>query len=702
MRRRRVLYDATSRAAATAAESLRGEFDVAGLSVAADPTADGPVVILVGRDATDPRWTDAPLRVVALVDRDDTGPWPAHWYSVLPEGASAAMLARAIDNAFADLERATEMGRLDREMARLDRELSELNAIGIRLSAERNPRDLIETILTKAREITHSDAGSLYLVEEEDGTRDLRFVLAQNDSVDIPFRAARLPLTSESVAGHVALTGAILNLEDAYRPPAGAPFHINRSFDEETGYRTRSMLVVPMRTPEGETIGALQLINCKPDFAARLVRGDAIEGTVQRFTARHEQLAGSLASQAAVAIQNRRLYENIRELFEGFVKASVTAIESRDPTTSGHSARVANLTVGLAAAIDRASDGPHQLTHFSAEEMTELRYAALLHDFGKVGVREQVLVKAKKLLPAELDGIRQRVELIKRGLELRYAGKKIEHLVEKGRRRYATQAAAFDAELAAYVATLDQGIARIVAANEPAVLPRDFAAGIERLALDVFEDHLGTRESVITPEEAEILAIPRGSLTPAEFKEIQSHVIHAYEFLTRIPWTREFRRIPEIARSHHEKLDGTGYPPTSTTRSPPATAPTRRASRPPRRSTSSTTSGAPAISTARCSMCSSTRGSTSRPSRPPSAPQQETDAAPGDDGPERDERPEHFPTGAETLQMLSSPGQKKRARAATVKQCVCHCVRAHYRPPRALHRRERALPPNSLSSETAE
>ena len=245
-----------------------------------------------------------------------------------------------------------------------------------------------------------------------------------------------------------------------------------------------------------------------------------------------------------MAIQNRRLYENIRELFEGFVKASVTAIESRDPTTSGHSARVANLTVGLAAAIDRCATGPHRLTHFSAEEMTELRYAALLHDFGKVGVREQVLVKAKKLLPGELDRIRQRVELIKRGLELRYAGKKIEHLVEKGRRRYALQAAAFDAELAAYVAELDQSMARIVAANEPTVLPRDFAASIERLALDVFEDHRGNREAVITPEEAAILAIPRGSLTPAEFKEIQSHVIHTYEFLTRIPWTREFRRHP--------------------------------------------------------------------------------------------------------------------------------------------------------------
>ena len=217
MRGRRVLYDATSRAAATAAEHLRSEFDVAGLSVAADPTADGPVVVLVGRDAAEPRWGEAPLRVVALIDGDGAGPWPQHWYAVLPESASTAMLARAIDNAFADLDRAAET-------ARLERELSELNEIGIRLSAERNPRDLIETILTRAREITQSDAGSLYLVEEEpDGTRDLRFVLAQNDSVDIPFRAARLPLTSESVAGHVALTGAILNLEDAYRPPAGAP-----------------------------------------------------------------------------------------------------------------------------------------------------------------------------------------------------------------------------------------------------------------------------------------------------------------------------------------------------------------------------------------------------------------------------------------------------------------------------------------------
>src|SRR5207249_3950614 len=554
MRRRRVLYGATSRAAATAAESLRAEFDVAGLSVAADPTAEGPVVVLVGRDAAEPRWGEAaPLRVVALIDSDGAGPWPAHWYAVLPENASAAMLARAIDKAFADLDRAAETTRLDRE-------LSELNAIGIRLSAERNPRDLIETILTKAREITHSDAGSLYLVEEaSDGARDLRFVLAQNDSVDIPFRAARLPLTSESVAGHVALTGAILNLEDAYRPPGGAPFHINRSFDEETGYRTQSMLVVPMRTPEGETIGALQLINCKPDFSIRLRPSGAVEATVQRFTARHEQLAGSLASQAAVAIQNRRLYESIRELFEGFVKASVTAIESRDPTTSGHSFRVADLTVALAETADRCDTGPYGELKFREDEMMELRYASLLHDFGKVGVREQVLVKAKKLYPADLERIRHRVELLKRDLALRASRAKLDRALARGA-DYAAHAARLDADLAVALAELDRQLDLVGVANEPSVQAQAFTAEILKLAAQTWEDADGTPRTVLTQEEARVLAIPRGSLTDEERVAIQQHVVHTFQFLTQIPWTKELRRVPEIARSHHEKLDGSGYP----------------------------------------------------------------------------------------------------------------------------------------------
>jgi HD-GYP domain-containing protein (c-di-GMP phosphodiesterase class II) len=552
--RRRVLYDATSGAAAAAAELLRPDFDIVPLSPATELTAGDPAVVLIGADARDGLRANPSRRVLALVDAQATGPWPAHCFALLPAGAGEPMLARAVEGAFEDLERTAAM-------ARLERELSELNAIGVRLSAERNPRELVATILTKAREITQSDAGSLYLVEEDSaGTRRLRFALAQNDSVSIPYRASRLPLTSASVAGHVALTGETMNLEDAYAPPPGAPFRINPSFDDKARYRTKSMLVVPMRTPQGETIGVLQLINCKPDFAHRFRSVDEIQRIVGPYSPRHARLAESLASQAAVAIHNSRLFESIHRLFDGFVHASVTAIESRDPTTSGHSLRVANYTVGLATAVDRCTTGIYGATHFSTDEMKELRYAALLHDFGKVGVREQVLVKAKKLLPGELDRIRQRVELIKRGLALRYANKKIDHLLDRGQRGYQERAAALDAELAACLAELDDSLSRIVVANEPTVLPNDFAADLEQLARRSFEDHVGRRHAVITQDEAKILSIARGSLTEAEFKEIQSHVVHTYQFLSRIPWTREFRRIPEIARSHHEKLDGTGYP----------------------------------------------------------------------------------------------------------------------------------------------
>jgi len=482
------------------------------------------------------------------------GPWPAAWYGLVAAGAGRALVARTVGNAFADLDAAADR-------ARLERELSELNAIGIQLSAERDVHVLLATILTKARAITRSDAGSLYLVEEAlDGGTRLRFALAQNDSVAITFQAVTLPLDGGSVAGHVALTGDVVNLADAYAPPAGSPFHINRWFDDHARYRTKSMLVVPMRTPQGETLGALQLINCKPDFEGRLASPEDVDRHVRPFGERHVRLAGSLASQAAVALANRRLYDSISELFEGFVKASVTAIESRDPTTFGHSFRVADLTVGLAEVVDRCKRGPYREVRFSADELRELRYAALLHDFGKVGVREHVLVKSKKLYPADLDRIRARIELLMRDLELGVTRRKLDWAVRRGQPGYIEQAAKLDTELAAAVAELNEALDVILTVNEPTVHPYDFAAQLLRITARSWEDHRGRRRTVLTPDEASVLAITRGSLTDAERREIQQHVVHTFQFLAQIPWTRELRRIPEIARSHHEKLDGSGYP----------------------------------------------------------------------------------------------------------------------------------------------
>lgn len=544
---RRVFYDAASPAATAAAALLTDEFDVR----PRPPTASVEGVVLTSdtiAPAPGPR-----TRLLGVVEATAPGPWPAAWYGLVPVGAGRPLVARAVANAFADLDAAA--GR-----ARLERELGELNAIGLQLSAERDLDVLLETILTKAREITRSDAGSLYLVEDApDGGRRLRFTLAQNASVAINFQAVPLPLDETSVAGYVALTGEVLNLADAYRPPPGSRFQINRWFDEHAGYRTMSMLVVPMRTPQGETLGAVQLINCRPDFDGPLRSAAEVAEHVRPYDDRHVRLVGSLASQAAVALANRRLYDSISVLFEGFVKASVTAIESRDPTTSGHSFRVADLTVGLAEVVNRAERGPYGSLRFTADELRELRYAALLHDFGKVGVREHVLVKSKKLYPGDLDRIRHRLELLMRDLELGVTRRKLDLALQRDR-GYAEHAAKLDAELATAIAELNEALDVILTLNEPSVQSQDFTSQLLRITARSWEDHRGRRHTLLTPDEAGVLAIGRGSLTEAERREIQQHVVHTFQFLAQIPWTREFRRIPEIARSHHEKLNGTGYP----------------------------------------------------------------------------------------------------------------------------------------------
>ena len=479
---------------------------------------------------------------------------PPGCYAAVPVGAGPAMLA-------APLRNACDHARVRREADATRRELEQLNQIGVRLSAERDTDALLALILEKAREITSSDAGSVYLVEETPGAAArLRFKLAQNDSVHVPFAEFTLPIDAASVAGHVALTSSVLQLDDAYELPPDSPFQINRDFDERVGYRTRSMLVVPMATPQGVVIGVLQLINCKRHAGARLDGPAAAEAEVIPYPERFRSLTASLASQAAVALENSRLYQSIQTLFEGFVQASVIAIESRDPTTAGHSFRVADSTVALATAVDRADHGIFRDVVFSPDEMKEIRYASLLHDFGKVGVREDVLIKAKKLPPGHLDVVRQRAEIIRRGLELRHERRKTDWLLRRGAEGFAARAAEWDAELAAVLFDLDAHLKAIGAANEPTVLPDEVSAGIRELADRVFTDHNGEPATLLTPEEARILSIPRGSLTPEEYRQIQSHVVHTYQFLKQIPWTKELRRIPEIARSHHEKLNGSGYP----------------------------------------------------------------------------------------------------------------------------------------------
>ncbi len=448
--------------------------------------------------------------------------------------------------------------------------VEQLLAIGTALSGKRDLGELLSLILEKSLEITCSDAGSVYLVDRSGDEPVLWFKAAQNFSrPSAALHEFSVPLTQKSLAGYVALTGRCLNIPDAYDLPPEFPYQLDRSFDHSIGYRTRSVLLLPMQNQEQETIGVLQLINRKFEPNVVVTPENALQVT-QPFSDWEKRIVRSLASQAAISIERTQLQESIEHLFEGFVKASVQVIEARDPTTSGHSERVADLTVRLAEETSSISQGRLREISFNDRQIQEIRYAALLHDFGKVGVPEAVLGKQKKLYPLQLEVLRNRFALVRRTLEMNCAQDRFKHLVEHPHYQHAhhTQSdcphcqhlVELDNRLAQAIAQLESFWEVLLAANEPQILAEEPLAQLKELAQYTYQDVAGQRQPLISPEELAQLMVPRGSLTVAEREAIQSHVTHTYEFLRRIPWTKQLQDVPIIAYGHHEKLDGSGYP----------------------------------------------------------------------------------------------------------------------------------------------
>jgi len=459
---------------------------------------------------------------------------------------------------------------LDDALRRKREEVSDLNKIGLALSAEHDIDALLRLILEKSREITCADAGSLYLVERASDVGasgdQLRFKLTQNDSVDWPFEELPIPLDRSSIAGYAALSGRVVNLGDAYLLPQGSPFQISRSFDERTGYRTKSMLVVPMRDHQDVVIGVLQLINKKRDRAATLCPVSLVEEQVVPFAFVDEELVSSLASQAAVAIENADLIRRIRRLFDEFILGAVAAVEMRDPVTEGHSRRVAVLTVGLARRVNETG-GRLGVARLDGNQLEELRYAALLHDFGKVAVEENYLKKEKKLYASKMIALRQRFAYIGKALEAEYLQRRLDAI--SAGRTPPDELLAMEAEFQRRRAEVQRLLAAVVSANEPTVVEEDSLRALADLPVRSFAGHeeedrfpveAWAEGPFLSADEKEALTIRKGSLTRQEREEINKHVTHTYQFLKKIPWTGEFRSIPEIAWAHHEKLDGSGYP----------------------------------------------------------------------------------------------------------------------------------------------
>jgi HD-GYP domain-containing protein (c-di-GMP phosphodiesterase class II) len=475
----------------------------------------------------------------------------------LPQNVHADDVFLAVERGFELLDAKKRAERRAAWVMRYEYELGELVDIARTMTTERDVGKLLGVILAKSRFVTGADAGSIYVIEGEPPSQLLRFKLTQNDSVSFDSREFLMPVNSRSIAGSAAEGKKPISLEDVYELPAGSSFNFDRRFDERTGYRTKSMLATPLVSQQGEVIGVIQLINKKRSSGDKLFTHADVERSVVPFDKRSEELLAMLASQAAACLENALLYDEIRLLFEGFVKASVEAIESRDPTTSGHSRRVADLTVGLAKVVDKESTGPFRDATFSSEDLRELEYASLLHDFGKIGVREQVLVKANKLYDHQLTLIRSRFDYVARSIEADVLTRKVRAL-ERGAGR--EELASLDLELLRKKEELEQAYAAVVASNEPTVVAAGDFERIEKLATETYTDLRGEVLRLLSPTEVTSLSVKRGSLTASEFDEIRSHVVHTFRFLARIPWGKAFRRVPVIAAAHHERLNGTGYP----------------------------------------------------------------------------------------------------------------------------------------------
>ena len=428
----------------------------------------------------------------------------------------------------------------------LGQRLEQLNAIGASLSAERDIDRLLEAILTAAKTITRADGGTLYRVAEDKTLRfeivrtsSLKYYLGGTTGNPVPFYPIQLHRDGQPnhsmVAAYAALTGKTVNIADAYAAD-GFDFSGTRAFDSKTGYRSKSFLTVPMRNHEREIIGVLQLINAQ----------DPRTGEIVAFSASDQRLAESLASQAAIALTNRMLINQLEQLFESFINLINTAIDEKSPYTGGHCQRVPQLTMMLAEAANDTRDGPLSEFQMNDKDRYELKIAGLLHDCGKVTTPVHVVDKATKLetIYDRIHLIDTRFEILKRDLELQALKKEITEKQFRDRGR-----------------ELDDDRKFLHACNIGGERMRDEdIARVRRIADYRWRDITGHEAKFLTEDEVKNLTIRAGTLTEDERKIINHHIVATIKMLEALPWPRHLTKVPEYAGGHHERMDGKGYP----------------------------------------------------------------------------------------------------------------------------------------------
>ena len=437
--------------------------------------------------------------------------------------------------------------------------LKDLNEIGIALSRQRDLNSLLETILVAAMRITHADAGTLYLHEQEQ--RVLRFEILRNNTLDKAMGGTSgVPITfypiqlydvvgkpnHAMVVSHSALSGETVNIPDAYMAE-GYDFSGTKKFDAKTGYRSQSFLTVPMRNHENEVIGVLQLINAQ----------DQQSGAIIPFSRDDQQLLESLASQAAIALTNRHLIDQLEQLFEAFIQLINTAIDDKSPYTGGHCARVPALTMMLAEAVNRTKSGPLKDFVMTDKDRRELKIAGLLHDCGKITTPVHVVDKATKLhtLFDRIQLLDTRFEVLKRDAEIAMlreisAAGPDDQRIEAARQNYRAR-----------VIQLDQDREFLHHCNVGSEAMSDEAQQrVHQIAAYQWREGDGKENNFLSADEVENLTIRTGTLTAAEREIINHHIDVTIKMLESLPWPRHLKNVPEYAGGHHERMDGKGYP----------------------------------------------------------------------------------------------------------------------------------------------
>ena len=424
--------------------------------------------------------------------------------------------------------------------------LEQLNMIGVSLSGETDINRLLETILTAAKSITRADGGTLYRVTED---KTLRFEILRTSSLKnylggttgnpVPFYPVPLYKDDKpnhnNVSAYVALTGKTVNIADAYTAE-GFDFSGTRAFDSKTGYRSKSFLTVPMRNHQNESIGVLQLINAQ----------DRRTGEIVPFSPSDQRLAESLASQAAIALTNRMLINQLEELFESFITLINTAIDEKSPYTGGHCQRVPMLTMMLAEAVNETKAGALADFHMSDKDRYELKIAGLLHDCGKVTTPVHVVDKATKL-----ETIFDRIQLLDTRFEVLKRDAEIEHLKKN----------LTDKQLRDRIRQLEEDRRFLQICNVGGERMSDDDVGqVKRIAKYRWRDVSGHEADFLTEDEVRNLTIRAGTLTDEERKVINHHIVATIKMLEALPWPKHLTKVPEYAGGHHERMDGKGYP----------------------------------------------------------------------------------------------------------------------------------------------